>query len=108
MTSKIDITGVAECSPEVRFTESNLAVATFSIVFEEEKMKRLRCTLYGKKAQECKDVIRAGTKLVACGTLIRQGESKKPCVQVQGYEVISSVALSPAEEITEDALFDDI
>jgi single-stranded DNA-binding protein len=113
MQSQSIMSGVIENAPQVRYTESNLAVASFNLIFNKEEMKSIKCAIFGKRAEGFRDNAGAGTKIVVHGELGRQGQegNKKPVIRVEGYEVISRCDVPASEGETcpeEQAAHDDL
>ncbi len=109
--SKIVITGQVLRNPEKRFTENNLAIASFTVNFGSEgEEKPIRVFSIGKNAERIAEILKKGQMVVIEGRLqtnsvkTESGTDKKFFeINAQNVELISqqqegSASSSPQEE----------
>lgn len=119
--AKITISGQVVKAPEKRFTEGNLAIASFVLNFGFEGQERLiRVFSIGKLADRINDTVKKGQNVLIEGRLQTSSrtengvEKKSTEINAQGIEIIeksdveySSGASIPEEIPSEDLIGED-
>lgn len=115
--AKITVTGQVVKAPEKRFTESNLAIASFMLNFGQEGQEKLiRVFSVGKLAEKIADTVKKGQSIIVDGRLqtatkTEAGVERKTTeINAQGIEIVEksdssySADMSSSEETNSDDL----
>lgn len=90
--NKLILTGRLTNDPEVRYSQDNKAVATFSFAvnrtFDKENSDFFRCTAFGKTAETIEKLVRKGTKLLVTGRIQNNNYTDKNGVKRYEMQVV--------------------
>jgi len=114
--SKIVITGQVVRNPEKRFTESNLAISSFSMDFgKEDEEKVIRVFSIGKVAERIAETVKKGQNIVVEGRLqtnsvkTDSGTDKKFFeINAQNIEILGESNKAQTDEKEEFSLSEEI